>query len=280
MSPSACGGHGKCTFCVQRIQEAKIQVKVNAQREPVCPAAKMAPKCRSMMLTSKYRTEPSNPLARRFVPPMRSLSATSRIRKVGSPNSRTILGTIPSWDTSTQDPVRLIGQDSKPQREDARLREETSFYREYHDKAYPSHHGETEANKDSKRRRKLPLGHECLHHNRYKSSGHFKKVDPAPWKEAPSFSTTEVSVGSRRKYVASSKENSYLVVVVFHHGFVCGQFYRDGLGISLFPPESGWGNNNPSTGVGYRQLCFLDWYWPCRNPYFGSFVSSETKMEN
>ena len=108
-----------------------------------------------------------------------------------------------------------------------------------------------------------------------------KKVDPAPWKEAPSFSTTEVSAGSRRKYVISSKENSYLVVVVFHHGFVCGQFYRDGLGISRFHRSWRLGQQQPSQlGVGYRQLCFLDWYWPCRNPYFGSFVSSETKMEN
>ena len=108
-----------------------------------------------------------------------------------------------------------------------------------------------------------------------------KKVDPAPWKEAPSFSTTEVSVGSRRKYVISSKENPYLVVVVFHHGSLRGQFYRNGLGIPRFNGSRRLGKQQPSQlGLGYRQLRFLDWYWPCRNPYLGCFVSSETKMEN
>ena len=99
----------KCTFCVQRIQEAKIQVKVNAQRETRLSSGNDGAEMQIDDADLKVPDGTIKPACSQVCPSDAiTFSATSRTRKVGSPNSRTILGTIPSWDTSTQDPVRLI----------------------------------------------------------------------------------------------------------------------------------------------------------------------------
>ena len=118
----------KCTYCVQRIQEAKIQVKVNAQRaarlatgkdgaeiqlgddELKVPDGTIVPACQQVCPTDGVAF---GDLVGSRKPGQQAKERPEELLRTG----------IPQYPP----PHDLPGQDSKPQRKDADFRQEAAF---------------------------------------------------------------------------------------------------------------------------------------------------------
>ena len=145
----------KCTFCVQRIQEAKIQVKVNAQRATRLSSGKDGAEMQIDDADLKVPDGTIKPACSQVCPSdaitFGDLSdSESRVSKLkNDPRNYSVLGYL-----NTRPRTTYLAKIRNPNEKMPDFAKKPHSYREYHDKAHPSHHGETEAKKDSKKTEK------------------------------------------------------------------------------------------------------------------------------
>ncbi|MBN37996.1 MAG: hydrogenase [Opitutae bacterium] len=133
----------KCTYCVQRIQEAKIQVKVNAQRAARHSSGKDGSDIEidnsdlkvpdGTILPACSQVCPSDGVA------FGDLSdPESRVSKLkNDPRNYSVLGYL-----NTRPRTTYLAKIRNPNDKMPDFAKKPHSYREYHDKAYPTHHGE------------------------------------------------------------------------------------------------------------------------------------------
>ena len=143
----------KCTYCVQRIQEAKIQVKVNAQRAARLSSGKDGAEMEIDDAELKVPDGSIQPACSQVCPSdgvaFGDLSdPESRVSKLkNDPRNYSVLGYL-----NTRPRTTYLAKIRNPNEKMPDFAKKPHSYREYHDKAYPSHHGGKDAKKDSKKK--------------------------------------------------------------------------------------------------------------------------------
>jgi len=133
----------KCTYCVQRIQEAKIQVKVNAQRDARHSSGKDGDEVEIDEAALKVPDQTIVPACQQVCPSdgvaFGDLSdPESRVSKLKSdPRNYSVLGYL-----NTRPRTTYLAKIRNPNDKMPKSPKKPYSYQEYHDKAYPSHNGE------------------------------------------------------------------------------------------------------------------------------------------
>ena len=143
----------KCTYCVQRIQEAKIQVKVNAQRAARLSGGKDGADMEIDDADLKVPDGTIRPACSQVCPSdgvaFGDLSdPESRVSKLkNDPRNYSVLGYL-----NTRPRTTYLAKIRNPNKYMPDFAKKPHSYREYHDKAYPSQHEKGHGNDHGKKK--------------------------------------------------------------------------------------------------------------------------------
>jgi molybdopterin-containing oxidoreductase family iron-sulfur binding subunit len=131
----------KCTYCVQRIQEAKIRVKVKAQRNANLATGNDGADLKLSTQDIKVPDGTIRPACQQVCPSdgvaFGDLSdPNSRVSQLkNDPRDYAVLGYL-----NTRPRTSYLAKVRNPNPAMPDFSDSPHSYREYHDKAYPSHH--------------------------------------------------------------------------------------------------------------------------------------------